>query len=446
MTVLSKPLFIAFALTNTADGAPQVRGRSSQSYWQTGMAKPIVKTMAFMTPNAVAQGNNILGDLSFAPQNAIMDMINPFSSSEGFKDMELAIKYKVKQGELTTLMQDDTKMKSRFEEFMTGKYGQHCNALSCMDYTLGDDDIEGHQKFANFQNNVKKAYNRNLYSDGHVVHGITTLMDLSREDFFKMLGYRNDMQQMSADVVLPIEDEKFDVDPNGKKDWRDDGAVTPVKDQATCGSCWAFSATETLESAALVQGLTSKDDPFIGAPAQLVDCEKKDMGCSGGLPSHAFAYLKKHGMEEEKDYPYHPRDERCKAKKAKGEYEVSKSIHVAHGNKGEKTNMHDYVLNKGTLSIGVHANDNWMTYTGGVMTYDDCDDSQPPNHAVQIVAVDTDASTPYWTIRNSWNTGWGEDGFIKLTFGQNACALSTDVWAVEAKKASEEDEENMMVV
>lgn len=78
--------------------------------------------------------------------------------------------------------------------------------------------------------------------------------------------------------------------PFTSKDWRDDGAVTPVKDQGKCGSCWAFSAVESVESAALAQGLVDSSDPFIGAPQELVSCDSAgaDQGCNGGLPSNAF--------------------------------------------------------------------------------------------------------------------------------------------------------------
>jgi C1A family cysteine protease len=92
-------------------------------------------------------------------------------------------------------------------------------------------------------------------------------------------------------------------------DWRSKGAVNPVQDQKSCGSCWAFSSTAAMEGAHFIK--TGKLLKL--SESQFVDCDPKSEGCNGGLETNAFTYAKKHAQELEKDYPYSPRTNRCKA-------------------------------------------------------------------------------------------------------------------------------------
>lgn len=223
------------------------------------------------------------------------------------------------------------------------------------------------------------------------------------------------------------------------RDWRDEGAVTPVKDQGQCGSCWAFSTVESMESAALVQGLFDKDEPFVGSPQELVSCDTagNDQGCNGGLPANAFKYFKVHGLEPESDYPYTSGTTKvagtCKADPSEGVLEVTKATATSIWGYGENADMKDWIMENGPMSVAVAANDAWQTYQGGILTLDDCPDNQV-NHAVQAVALNLDAETPYWVIRNSWASNWGEDGFIRLEYNQNVCNVAADSYGVEVKK------------
>merc|ERR1719253_2128734 len=119
----------------------------------------------------------------------------------------------------------------------------------------------------------------------------------------KLMGYKAPADYMRgmvpSDVIKGVDVPEDKQHLKGQsRDWRDEGAVTPVKDQGQCGSCWAFSTVESIESAALVQGLSTKDDPFIGAPQELVSCDKgSDEGCNGGLPANAFKYLRTTPLE-----------------------------------------------------------------------------------------------------------------------------------------------------
>lgn len=189
-------------------------------------------------------------------------------------------------------------------------------------------------------------------------------------------------------------------------------------------------------------GLTSSSDPFIGAPQELVSCDNagSDQGCNGGLPSNAFKYLKSTPLEPESDFPYTSgrsrHDGRCKLDASEGKFEVTSQTQTSIWGVGETDDMTDYILSKGPMSVAVHANDAWQTYTGGVMSLEDCPDVKQPNHAVQAVAlVREDESTGYWVIRNSWNTDWGEEGFIRLDYGNNVCNVAFDAVGVEVEAA-----------
>lgn len=452
MTVFSK-VVCAVAITDLVYGGPQTRGRQTESYWQTGMTRPFVRTMAFMSPG-------LAGAQATVP--SILDMVNPFSKEDAFK-----MKYLMHQTELEGLLENEDNMVARFEEHMTNRYpkcekvevplitGDTQTMEHCQPFRHHADDEESMEKLANFKGNVKIAYNRNLYSDQSVIHGITSMMDLSREQFMGLMGYnpQESLSKMTDEEKREYMQESLAIEDappilGGKKDWRDEGAITPIKDQSTCGSCWAFSSVETVESAAIIAGASDPKNPFIGSPSQLVDCEKQDFGCSGGLPSHAFKYLHKHPLEEEEKYgPYEPIQRHCHAKKDAGkgpEFEVTKSIKVSVGGKAEGA-MKDFIMSKGPMSIAVHATSKWQTYVGGIMSYDDCDDTERPNHAVQAVALDADADTPYWVVRNSWAEGWGENGFIRLSYGQNTCNLASDSYSVEVEKKGPKESSTMVV-
>jgi len=191
--------------------------------------------------------------------------------------------------------------------------------------------------------------------------------------------------------------------------------TTPVKDQGYCGSCWAFSATEQIESDTIrTLGVT-----YQLSPEQLTQCDSTSQGCNGGWTEHAYNYVKKAGgIETDAVYPYSSYQGTtgsCSANSAKFVIGVSGYTTVS----GE-SNMASYVQTKGPLSVCLDAN-NFNSYTGGIMTT--CGKSV--DHCVQAVGVDA-SSAGYWKVRNSWGTGWGEAGFIRLAYGKNTCAITSD--------------------
>jgi len=332
--------------------------------------------------------------------------------------------------ELERLLHDESLMKKAFKNFMDQKYGPAHAA---------DADIAGTDtKYVAFSYNVQLAHERNQGGGGKVIHGITPLMDLTREEFNRMLGYqapKGHLQGVKPEDVLELQPTTL----KDAMDWRST-AVTPIKDQGQCGSCWAFSTVESMESNALVQGLYDISDPFIGSPQELVSCDTNgsDQGCNGGLPSNGFKFFEKKGLEPDSDYPYTSgatqKTGTCKADYDEGVLEVTSTKQLSIFGIGENSDMKDYIMEKGPMSIAVHANSAWQTYTGGIMTNDDCPGDQQVNHAVQAVALDTTGETPFWVIRNSWASTWGENGYIRITYNKNTCNIAADAMGVEVRK------------
>mmetsp|Transcript_45204 Transcript_45204/g.141668 ORF Transcript_45204/g.141668 Transcript_45204/m.141668 type:complete len:208 (+) Transcript_45204:639-1262(+) len=198
--------------------------------------------------------------------------------------------------------------------------------------------------------------------------------------------------------------------------------TTPVKDQGACGSCWAFSAVEQIESDAMrTLGLS-----VLLSPQQVVSCDYTSFGCSGGWTEHAYDYVTDvGGIESEASLPYtsyNGMTGTCAS--TPSEYLVSVSGYETVS--GENA-MAKYVGGTGPLSVCVDAS-RWSTYTDGVMK--ECGTNI--NHCVQAVGVDTGAG--YWLVRNSWGTDWGEGGFIRLEFGQDTCGLTSDPTYAEVTK------------
>ena len=217
------------------------------------------------------------------------------------------------------------------------------------------------------------------------------------------------------------------------KNWADDGAVTPVKDQASCGSCWAFSATGAMEGAWF---MAHNELPLI-SEQQLVDCEHDcmefpgttqevcDEGCNGGLMPNAFTYAIREGMESEEDYPYKGVDRTCRYDASKVKYHFSSWAWVDQ----DEDAMVAALNTKGPLSVALDAS-YWSYYSGGI--YDVSCSSTRMNHGVLLVGYGVENGTKYWIVKNSWGTSWGEKGFIRLIRGKNKCGINNFVCTIIA--------------
>jgi cathepsin F len=269
-------------------------------------------------------------------------------------------------------------------------------------------DEEFFARFQIFKLNLKFIGEQN--KQGGARFAVNKFADLSRDEFSELYL----MKQLPPfpkvqEITYPVNgtlDNTFD--------WRDHGACTPVKDQGQCGSCWAFSATENIES---VTFLKSGSLPVLG-PQQIVDCDKANFGCSGGWPYVAYQYvMKQGGQDTEATYPYTARDGKCSFKQAGVAAKLSNWNKVST----DETQIQAGLVSTGPFSICVDAS-SWQFYSGGVMTKDQC--GTYVDHCTQLIGYDTTQSTPFWIVRNSWGTDWGISGIINLEMGKDACLVA----------------------
>ncbi|KAL0741487.1 hypothetical protein Bca4012_083000 [Brassica carinata] len=297
--------------------------------------------------------------------------------------------------------------------------------------------LEEHRhRFAVFRSNLQRAM-RHQKMDPSARHGVTQFSDLTPSEFRRMhLGVRGGFKlpkDANQAPILPTEDLPKDFD------WRDHGAVTPVKNQGSCGSCWSFSTTGALEGAHfLATGqLVSLSEQ------QLVDCDHEcdpeqegscDSGCNGGLMNSAFEYtLKTGGLMREEDYPYTGTDGgTCKLDKSKIVASVSNFSVVSINEDQIAANL----VKNGPLAVALNAA-YMQTYIGGVSCPYIC--SKRLNHGVLLVGYGSAGFSqarfkekPYWIIKNSWGETWGENGFYKLCKGHNICGIDSMVSTVAA--------------
>lgn len=275
-------------------------------------------------------------------------------------------------------------------------------------------------RFGHFIDNLKVADLRNekeRMNNGSAIHGVTRFSDMSQDEFNKFF---------LSSFIAPSEGEQAQVaaytGSATSVDWTGT-YTTPVKNQAQCGSCWAFSATEQIES----DTMRTLGKTFILSPQQVVSCTPRpSMGCNGGWTENAYKYVTSAGgIEQDEDYPYHSQTGStgsCKDDSSKFVTTVTKYYTV----KGESA-MSDYMLGNGPLSVCLDAS-TWNSYTGGVMSV--CGNSV--DHCVQAVGVDV-SSGGYWKVRNSWGSSWGESGYIRLAYGKNTCDITNDPTYTDVK-------------
>jgi len=194
-------------------------------------------------------------------------------------------------------------------------------------------------------------------------------------------------------------------------DWTTQGAVTPVKNQGQCGSCWAFSTTGGLEGAYFLSNGTL----LSLSEQQLVDCAGStgNQGCNGGLMDDAFTYIHENGgLTTEANYPYTAQDGVCNAKKEKQVVASLKSYTDVPAN-SDAALMN--AIAQQPVSVAVEADQNsFQFYSGGVMTAA-CGTNL--DHGVLAVGYGTDAGKDFYKVKNSWGADWGEAGYIRLGRG-----------------------------
>jgi cathepsin L len=271
----------------------------------------------------------------------------------------------------------------------------------------GVDDFHG--AFNNFKTNLKMINEHNAAGKSYTL-AMNAYGDMTFEDFSrKVLGYK------PANTSAP-QTHVMSGNAASSVDWRKEGIVNAVKNQGQCGSCWAFSAIASLESA---NAQSTGKLPNL-SEQQLVDCSGSygNMGCNGGLMDNAFNYLIKSskGDDSESAYPYKGVDGSCSFDKSAIAGTLSSFTDIPQGN--EKA-LED-AASQHVVSVAIAVENDFMFYSGGVYDSTSCKGKQL-NHGVAVVGYE---DGQYWIVRNSWGASWGEQGYIRMKMGENLCGIA----------------------
>ena len=304
----------------------------------------------------------------------------------------------------------DTIMFQQFQKFIK-KY--HKRYASINEYLA---------RFEVFKRNVMAAFTENASYQT----GITKFSDLTQQEFAKTYLNLN-YDAMAVANFNPYVVQVKNAAPDAW-DWREKGYVSPVKDQGSCGSCWAFSTVGNLE------GLYYKEKQTMVTLSEqmLVDCDTYDSGCNGGLMENTFTWLKENGgIMTDTDYPYKGRKGTCQSDETKYvDMQITGYTKLGSGSSTwdpvDEDEIKEFLYETGPLAVALNANP-LQTYSSGIL---DRTSSQCPtsgmNHAVTMVGYGHDDSQDkdYWIVKNSWGKNWGEDGYFRIRRGTGCCGIN----------------------
>ena len=276
-----------------------------------------------------------------------------------------------------------------------------------------ENSFELEDRFNIFRDNVHNIISHNALANKTFTMDINQFTDLTEEEFrsshvgglfrskyaFAGLNSKSCSSFSSTGATLPT-----------SVDWRTKNAVTPVKDQGQCGSCWSFSATGAIEGAWAV----TKGSLVSLSEQELVDCagiKYGSMGCNGGLMDGAFNFAIDNGICADSSYTYTSGTTQTggTCKKCSSAVTVKACFDVKPS---DQVSLKEAVSIR-PVAIAIEADTRYFqSYSSGILTSDTCGTNL--DHGVLIVGYGEDSGQKYWLVKNSWGTSWGDGGYLKI--------------------------------
>uniref|UniRef100_T1INL7 Peptidase C1A papain C-terminal domain-containing protein n=1 Tax=Strigamia maritima TaxID=126957 RepID=T1INL7_STRMM len=284
---------------------------------------------------------------------------------------------------------------------------------------------EHEERKNNFRHNLRFIHSTNRQGNSFTL-AVNHLADRTDEEMRILRGKQRSNSEFNGGLPFPPHDVS---DLPDSLDWRLYGAVTPVKDQAICGSCWSFGTTGTIEGAYFVHLLIQQTGHLVRLSQQaLIDCSWKfgNNGCDGGEDFRAYQWIMNGtGLPLADSYgPYLGQDGICSDTSKTETVKITGYVNITSG---DREALRAAMFSHGPISVSIDASHKTFGfYSSGVYYDPKCrNDEDGLDHSVLAVGFGIMNGERYWLVKNSWSTYWGNDGYVLMSQKNNNCGVAT---------------------